>query len=395
MPEQSRRSSRPSGDDRRSKGGSSRGDGRGRSSGPKAKGGRSDGPKGARSGGKGGPKRGGSDARGSSRGPKRQGSGGRSGDSRRRDDAPKPTPRAERSGWGSVAQHGAIGATIGQRADDADAVERFSPEERRKFEERQARRAKAAERTESLRDEAKAAIDRSASRIAPKKRPVGADVTVERRPLPGRPPKQRDIPKDLNRVHGATAGQRQWRLFTRAAREYENEQFEDARRTMKPLVDANPGIPEMRELFGLSLYRLGKWELAIEQLEQFRTDSGTAEQHPPLMDAHRALGHWADVDALWNELGELSPAADLVAEGRIVRAGAEADQGRIDQAIRILEKGWKVPHEPQDHHLRRAYALADLFERAGNVPRSRKLFAWVARTAPDFGDAAERAQALD
>ena len=196
-------------------------------------------------------------------------------------------------------------------------------------------------------------------------------------------------------MHGATAGQRQWRLFTRAAREYENEQFEDARRTMKPLVDANPGIPEMRELFGLSLYRLGKWELAIEQLEQFRTDSGTAEQHPPLMDAHRALGHWADVDALWNELGELSPAADLVVEGRIVRAGAEADQGRIDQAIRILEKGWKVPHEPQDHHLRRAYALADLFERAGNVPRSRKLFAWVARTAPGFGDAAERAQALD
>ncbi len=164
---------------------------------------------------------------------------------------------------------------------------------------------------------------------------------------------------------------------------------------MKPLVDANPGIPEMRELYGLTLYRLGKWELAIEQLEQFRTDSGTAEQHPPLMDAHRALGHWADVDALWIELGELSPAAELMAEGRIVRSGAEADRGSLDGAIRILEKGWKVPHEPMDHHLRRGYALADLFERAGNIPRSRKLFDWVARVAPGFGDASERARALE
>lgn len=394
MPEQSRRSSRPTGGGNRARRGPSGNDsGRGgpkgrKGSGPNRGASGSGSSRGGKPGGgrsaSGGPRRG-SDSRRGSSGPNR----------RSREEVPKPTPRAERSGWGSVAQHGAIGATIGQRADDADAAERFSPEERRKFEERQARRAKAAERTDSLRGEAKAAIDRSASKIAPKKRPVGAEVTVDRRPLPGRPPKQRDIPKDLNRIHGATAGQRQWRLFTRAAREYENEQFEDARRTLKPLVDANPGIPEMRELFGLSLYRLGKWELAIEQLEQFRTDSGTAEQHPPLMDAHRALGHWADVDALWIELGELSPAADLVVEGRIVRAGAEADQGRLDQAIRILEKGWKVPHEPQDHHLRRAYALADLFERVGSVPRARKLFAWVERTAPGFGDAGERAHALD
>ena len=79
------------------------------------------------------------------------------------------------------------------------------------------------------------------------------------------------------------------------------------------------------------------------------------------------------------------------AEGRIVAAGTQADRGFIDSGVRILEKGWKVPSEPMMHHLRRAYALADLLERDGKIPKSRKLFAWVASKAPEFGDAAERA----
>ena len=73
-----------------------------------------------------------------------------------------------------------------------------------------------------------------------------------------------------------------------------------------------PEIVDLRELYGLILYRLGMWEEAIDDLEYFRTHSGTAEQHPVLMDTHRALEHWADVDELWNELREASPSSALV-----------------------------------------------------------------------------------
>ncbi len=311
---------------------------------------------------------------------------------RKRDERPKKPARAESSGWGSVAQHGAAGATVGQRMFEQEAEERFSPEERRKFAERQARRDKVAARNEGLREQARQAIDRGGLPDIDGPN-TGDRVTIERHPLPGRPPKPMHVEKEMSRIMGKDKGARGWRLFKRAAKEYQNEQFTDSRKTMKPLTETYPGIAELHELHGLSLYRLGKWEEAIESLEQFRQLSGTAEQNPVLMDCHRALGNWADVDELWKELGELSPSSELVTEGRIVMAGSQADRGFVDGGVRTLEKGWKVPSEPQEHHLRRAYALADLLERDGKIPKSRKLFGWIAQKDPYFGDAGERAGA--
>ena len=201
-----------------------------------------------------------------------------------------------------------------------------------------------------------------------------------------------DVEREMTRIAGKDKGARGWRLFKRSAKEFENEQFTDARKTIKPLTEAYPNIADLHELHGLCLYRLGKWSEAVEELELFRRLSGTPEQNPVLMDCHRALGQWADVDELWAELGELSPSGELVSEGRIVMAGAEADRGMIDSGVRTLEKGWKIPREPMEHHLRRAYALADLLERDGKIPKSRKLFAWIASKDPLFGDAAERSQ---
>ena len=85
----------------------------------------------------------------------------------------------------------------------------------------------------------------------------------------------------------------------------------------------------------------------------------------------------------------------MVIEGRIVMAGAKADQGDLTGAIRILEQGWRPPKRPQGHHLRRAYALADLYDRAGRTPRARELFRWIAGHAPDLADVRQRAKALE
>jgi hypothetical protein len=41
-----------------------------------------------------------------------------------------------------------------------------------------------------------------------------------------------------------------------------------------------------------------------------------------------------------------------------------------------------------------AYALADLYERAGDVPQARELFSRVAASEPDFVDVQERLHAL-
>ena len=349
----------------------------------------SGGSRGRSTGGKPGNDRSKSDGRGKG-GQGRSGSRGYEG-RKQRDGAPKKPTRAERSGWGSVAQHGAAGATIGQRIDEQDSEEQFSPDEQRKFQERQARRDVAAAKHEGLREQARQAIDRGALPLDSQgtKR---SEVTVERMPLPGRPPKPINVEREMSRIAGKDKGARGWRLFKRAAKEFQNDQLTDARKTIKPLVESYPNVADLHELHGLILYRLGKWSDAIEELETFRRLSGTAEQHPVLMDCHRAVGNWADVEALWVELGELSPSGELVSEGRIVMAGAQADQGFVDSGVRTLEKGWKIPREPMEHHLRRAYALADLLERDGKIPKSRKLFGWIATKAPDFGDVLERAE---
>jgi lipopolysaccharide biosynthesis regulator YciM len=106
------------------------------------------------------------------------------------------------------------------------------------------------------------------------------------------------------------------------------------------------------------------------------------------------MGRWNDVDALWLELREVSPDAATVAEGRIVVAGGLADRGRTQDAVRLLEQSWKQPKSPREHHLRMAYALADLYERAGDVPRARSLFGWLVRHDPEFADAADRLRNL-
>ena len=113
-----------------------------------------------------------------------------------------------------------------------------------------------------------------------------------------------------------------------------------------------------------------------------------------LADCHRALGHWPEVAALWEELRAASPGAEVVTEGRIVAAGALADQGEVRAAIRLLRKGAE-PSRPKWFHLRLWYALADLYERAGDMPHARQLFARILARDASFADVVERLEALE
>jgi len=113
-----------------------------------------------------------------------------------------------------------------------------------------------------------------------------------------------------------------------------------------------------------------------------------------LMDCYRAQRRYRDVERLWAELSEASPSAALVVEGRIVAAGALADQQRVRDAIALLERKASETKRAQSHHLRLWYALADLYERAGEIPRARELFLRVRKADAGFVDVAERLAAL-
>jgi tetratricopeptide (TPR) repeat protein len=221
------------------------------------------------------------------------------------------------------------------------------------------------------------------------KDPIGA-----RAPLPARPTAVEDLRTSLGRAVGARRAVRARADLDAAAKAYDAEHYAEALRLARKLAELAPEVPEVRELYGLALYRLGRWRDAIVQLEAFRALAGTADENHVLADCYRALRRWDDVEELWDELRAVSPNAEVVNEGRIVVAGAHADRGDLAGAIRLLEKGWRIPTRPQAHHLRRAYALADLYERSGQAVRARELFRWVLKVDRQFADVAQRASAL-
>jgi len=185
------------------------------------------------------------------------------------------------------------------------------------------------------------------------------------------------------------------RRLGQAADAFERDHLADALRILRPLTKEAPGVPAVRELMGLALYGTGQWAAAAKELEVFRRLGGSVEQHPVLADCYRALTRYRDVADLWDELREASPGAALVTEGRIVAAGALADQGEISGAIQLLERGPLRPTRGAAiHHARLWYALADLYERAGDAPRARELFGRVVAAEPGLADAAERLAGL-
>ena len=175
-----------------------------------------------------------------------------------------------------------------------------------------------------------------------------------------------------------------------ATKAYERERFGDAMKVLRPLLEEAADVPSVRELAGLCLYRQEKWAEAIKQLERFVDITGSVEQNPVLADCHRALRHYPQVQELWDELAASSPSAELVAEGRIVMAGSLADQGNLEEAIKLLERAPKGSKRARPHHVRLWYALGDLYERAGEIPRARELFTRVLSVDRELGDVAIR-----
>jgi tetratricopeptide (TPR) repeat protein len=281
--------------------------------------------------------------------------------------------RGKQAGWGGVARKGA--GRLRDEGSSSGAAQVF-----REASGREAWEPEVWIDEGAVRGEATGAVGRgrSARRSAP--------IVDEDAPLTPDP--------SLRRAVGAGKVERLEERLRDASWAFRRERFEEARRILRPLAEAAPTAESVRELLGLSYYRLGRWKLAVTELEAFRDLSGSTEQHPVLADCYRALGRHAKVVELWEDLRKASPSAALVAEGRIVYAGSLADQGQLQDAIAVLEASKPPSRRPQDHHLRVTYALADLYERAGDVPRARQLFAIVAAADPDLGDVEARLRAL-
>jgi hypothetical protein len=220
---------------------------------------------------------------------------------------------------------------------------------------------------------------------------AGTSKPGEPRRRRARPPS--DVETEVLRL-GGRRGPYLLREVMAAADAYAGLRDREALRHLRPVRDALPDAPSVRELTGLAQYRIGNYRAAATELQAFVELTDSVEQHPVLMDCYRAQRRWGRVDELWEELAAASPSVELMTEGRIVAAGALADRRQLTEAIALLEKKAGPVRNPRDSHLRLWYALADLEERAGNNARARALFDRIHDHDRDFADVEHRRKAL-
>ncbi len=161
-----------------------------------------------------------------------------------------------------------------------------------------------------------------------------------------------------------------------------------------PVLRDLPDLAFGHEIAGLAFYRTGQWRKAVAELEVARELDRTLNHHAVLADCYRALKRYEVVDKLWLELREGSPAPELMAEGRIVAAGALADRGDLQGALKVMERAGETPKRIRDHHLRQWYVLADLHDRSGDIIKARRLFGMIIEHDARFADAVDRLRAL-
>ncbi len=203
-----------------------------------------------------------------------------------------------------------------------------------------------------------------------------------------------EIVEDLQRAAPAVrAAKYQERLAT-AADALDRGRFDDARRMVQPVLRELPNMAFGHEIAGLAFYRTGQWRKAAAELELARQLDRTLNHHAVLADCYRALKRYDLVEQLWLELREGSPGPALMAEGRIVAAGAMADRGNLKGALKLMERAGEVPKKVREHHLRQWYVLGDLHDRSGDIIKARRFFGMIAELDSDFADVTDRLRGL-
>lgn len=232
----------------------------------------------------------------------------------------------------------------------------------------------------SVRGAAQAAAHRAASEAAPPRRAP--------RPL------DPEIAAQLSEELGAQRGARLAERLAQASEALDRERYDEAKRIATAIAKEAPAIAAAHEIVGLANYRLGRYKQAASAL----ATASDLHEHPALLpvlaDCYRALERWSAVERVWLRIREASPAHEVMAEGRIVAAGALADRGDLPAAIELMHPATKQTKKVREHHLRQWYVLADFYDRLNDPINARRWFGAVASQDPDFADVQTRLRHL-
>ena len=228
----------------------------------------------------------------------------------------------------------------------------------------------------------------AARRARPSSRRTVAQAVVD----PGRRGRDRQADPSLRRAVAASAADRLDARLKDAGKAFRRERFEEARGLLRaprragPHGGVGPRAPRPHLLPARPLEAGRHRARGVPRPHrQHRAAPGAGRLLPgarPPRQGRASCGRSCErrrpAPRSWPRAASCTPAS-------------LADQGRLDDAIaRARGRASRPAKRPQEHHLRVAYALADLYERAGDVPKARQLFRIVAAADPELGDVEAR-----
>lgn len=145
----------------------------------------------------------------------------------------------------------------------------------------------------------------------------------------------------------------------------------------------SPRDATARELLGLSAYRLGRWEQALQELRTYRRLSGDTTHLPVEMDVLRALRRPDAVEEAWRALNERGASPAVMKEGRVVYGSHLLDRGDARAAWRIVDPK-RLSAEPFEEDLRVWYVAARAAAALGDQDAAGRLRAAIAHHDPAF-----------
>ncbi len=145
----------------------------------------------------------------------------------------------------------------------------------------------------------------------------------------------------------------------------------------------SPSDATIRETIGIAAYRLGDWKTALTELRAYRRIAGETTHLPIEMDVLRAQGRGRDVETAWEELQKRRGHGLVMNEGKIVYASYLLDEGRADEAWKIVNPG-RLEQDPNEGHLRLYYVAARAAAARGDRETARRLSDAIILTDPSF-----------
>lgn len=172
-------------------------------------------------------------------------------------------------------------------------------------------------------------------------------------------------------------------LLSEAAADFADEQFGSAHRKLLKAKNMSSRASAIRELLGLTAYRLGNWEEAVRELRAFRRFTGDTTHMPVEMDALRGLGRHRDVEKTWELFMELGghPATD--SEARVVYGSHLLDQDRPKDAWAVTRPK-RVTKDGRPHELRRWFVAGRAALALGDTDTASTLLEAVRHGDPDM-----------